>query len=449
MPRLRAPIRPMGLPGPGILIRGARRSRRGLPAAAGASAALVLAGLVLAGLVLAARAGAATQAPPASQAPAASPVTVRFVEPAAPGLILGETRITVEAATLPDARIVSVAVYADNALLTVLETPPYTVTWNAGTRFTRKILRAVATDSAGRSAEAVLVTRPLTVGQYEEVRLVNVYATVRDRRGDPVLDLKRDDFTLLEDGVPQTLTHFTSARVPLTVALLVDASNSMNLGGKIDLARKAAIDFVESVDREDRLMVLSFNDAIGGLTEPAMDRGRLKQAIEDMRARGGTALYDAIFRTADLLAGLEGRRAIVLLSDGRDQALADNEPGSLHLFEEALEKAHRAEVAVYAIGLGRHLENEMDLARVRSLKEILDTLARESGGRSYYPERAGQLSGVYRQIASDLTRQYALAYSSINRARDGRWRSIQVKVRVPDVEVQARAGYYAPGPEAP
>jgi Ca-activated chloride channel family protein len=413
----------MGLPGPGVLI--------------------------LAGLALAAAAAQEPAPPPAAGAAAAGRVTVRFLEPAAPGLILGETRITVEAGTSPDARIVSVAIYADDALLTLIETPPYTVTWNAGTRFIRKVLRAVATDSAGRTAEAVLVTRPLLIGQYEEVRLINVYATVRDRKGDPVLDLKREDFTLLEDGAPQTLTHFTSARVPLTVALLVDASNSMNLGGKIDLARKAALDFVESVDREDRLMVLSFNDVIEGLTRPAQDRGQLKDAIDGIRARGGTALYDALFRTADLLAGLEGRRAIVLLSDGRDQALTDNEPGSLHLFEEALEKAHRSDVSVYAIGLGRHLENEMDLERVRSLKDVLDTLARETGGRSYYPERAGQLSGVYRQIASDLKRQYALAYSSTNRARDGRWRSIQVKVRDQDLQIQTRAGYYAPGPETP
>ena len=389
-----------------------------------------------------------TAAAPQSTPGPAGPVAVRFLDPAPPGLILGPTRITVDATTSPDARIVRVEISADGALLSAFERPPFTVTWDAGSGFVRVTLRAVATDSLGRQGEATLVARPLHVGQYEEVRLVNVYATVRDRKGNPVLDLARDDFVLLEDGAPQTLTHFTSAKVPITIALLVDASNSMNLGGKIQLARKAAEEFVGSMDPEDRLMTLSFNDDLQGSLEPIADRGPVKKAIEAIEARGGTALYDALYRTADRLAGLEGRRVIVLLSDGRDQALTDNEPGSLHLYEEALEKAHRSEVAVYAIGLGPHLDTEMDLRHERSLKEILDVLARSTGGRSYYPERPGQLSGVYRQIAADLKAQYALGYTPSNRARDGRWRSIILRTKNPGLEVQARSGYYAPASPA-
>ncbi len=390
---------------------------------------------------------AAAAAPQTAPGPV-GPVAVRFVEPAPPGLILGPTRITVDATTSPDARIVRVEIDADGALLSAFERPPFTVTWDAGSGFVRVTLRAVATDSLGRQGEATLVARPLHVGQYEEVRLVNVYATVRDRRGVPVLDLTRDDFILLEDGTPQTLTHFTSAKVPITIALLVDASNSMNLGGKIQLARKAAEEFVGSMDPEDRLMILSFNDDVQGSLEPIADRGPVKKAIDAIEARGGTALYDALYRTADRLAGLDGRRVIVLLSDGRDQALTDNEPGSLHLYEEALEKAHRSEVAVYAIGLGPHLDTEMDLRHERSLKEILDMLARTTGGRSYYPERPGQLSGVYRQIAADLKAQYALGYTPANRARDGRWRAIGLRTKNPELEVQARTGYYAPASPA-
>jgi VWFA-related protein len=378
-----------------------------------------------------------------------SPVIIRFIEPAAHGLILGETLISVEASTTSDASILDVRVYADGTLLTILETPPYSFSWNAGAYFLRRVLRAVATDSAGRSGEAILVVRPLYIGQYEEVRLVNVFATARDRKGRAVRDLTKDDFMVLEDGVAQNVSHFTSAHVPLTVALLIDASNSMNLGGKIDLARRAADDFVKRADPEDRLMALHFNDELHGMDRPVADAQRLEEEIEAIKAEGGTALYDAIHRTAGHLLGVEGRRAIVLLSDGRDQALADNEPGSLHLFEEALEKAHRSEVAIYAIGLGHHLEKEMDLRRVRSLREILETLAVQTGGRSYFPTRARQLSGIYREIAEDLKTQYTLAYSSTNRARDGRWRSITVRVGQPGLRVDARAGYYAPGHVTP
>jgi VWFA-related protein len=384
---------------------------------------------------------------PAAAEDTRGPVAVRFVEPQ--GLIQGVTRITVDATTTPPASISQVAIYVDDALLTILESAPYTLTWNAGSRFHRKLLRAVATDSDGRTGQAVLVTRPLLIGQYEEVRLVNVYAIVRDRKNRPVLDLQQDDFVLYEDGIPQAVSHFTSARVPLTVALLIDASNSMNQSGKLKLARKAAADFARAADENDQLLVLHFNDRLRGSTEPVSDRKRTGESIEAIEAEGGTALYDAIYRTSELLAGHEGRRAIVLLSDGRDQALTENEPGSLHLFEEALEKAHRSEAAIYSVGLGRHLDEEFDLQRRRSLQDILETFARETGGRAYFPERAGQLSGIYKEIASDLKQQYGLGYTSNNGTRDGRWRGITLEVRDPEMQVQARTGYYAPGPGLP
>src|SRR5439155_15297648 len=225
----------------------------------------------------------------------------------------GQTRITVEATTSPDARIERVEIEADGALLSGFERPPYTLTWDAGSGFARKTLRAVAVDSLGRRGETTPVTRPVYVGQYEEVRLVNVYVTVRDGKGASVLNLTRDDFTIQEDGVPQVVTHFTSAKVPLTLALLIDASNSMNLGGKIELARKAAVQFAESVDADDRLMVLSFNDELQGAASPSVDRRAIRTGIQAIKARGGTALYDAIYRAADRLAGLEGRRVVVLL----------------------------------------------------------------------------------------------------------------------------------------
>ena len=404
--------------------------------------------LPAAGLLLAAGRLLAADSPSAAAATgdAASPVVVRFLEPASPTLLQGPVRIAIEARTAEPARIVSVTVSADDSLLSILERPTYAFTWDPGPGAPVRRLRATALDSEGRKGEAVLETRLLGAVQYEEVRLVNVYATVRDRKGNPVRSLTRDDFSLLEDGVPQTLTHFTSAKVPLTIALLIDASNSMNLGGKIDLARKAAEEFTDSVDPEDRLMVLSFNDEFEGPEAPVADRSAIKKRIESIQARGGTALYDALYRAADRLAGVEGRRVIVLLSDGRDQALTDNEPGSLHLFEEALERAHRSEVSVYTIGLGRHLDTELDLRHERSLMDILDTLARTCGGRSYYPERGGQLSGIYKQIAADLKAQYTLAYLSTNPSRDGTWRAITLSAKNPDLVVESRAGYYAPGP---
>jgi len=397
-------------------------------------------------------AGALATGSPAADAPAAnapSPVAVRFIEPAPPALLQGPTRIVVEASTAADARIVTVTLYVDKQVLTIFEKPPYAVTWDAGPVFGGRRLRAVAVDSLGRSAEAVLMARRIPIGQVEQVRLVNVYTAVRDARGRPALDLGRDDFTVLEDGVPQTLTHFSSARTPITIALLVDASNSMRLGDRIAHARKGAEDFVDAVEPDDRLMVFWFDDTLHGDTAPVTDRGAIKARIRGITPGGGTALYDALYATATRLGGIDGRRAIVLLSDGRDQALTENEPGSLHLFEEALEIAHRSEAAIYAIGLGRHLDRETDLSGSRTVRDLLETFARQTGGRAWFPERAGDLGEVYRSIADDLRQQYTLGYVSTNTARDGRWRRIAVQVVRPGLAVEARAGYYAPGPGAP
>jgi Ca-activated chloride channel family protein len=399
---------------------------------------------LLIGLVFAALVSGVLAPAPASADATASPVKVRFLEPGT-ALLEGTIRITVEASTSADASIASVSVFADDRLLTTLEHPPYTFTWDSGHGAGMRKLRAVAEDSLGRKAETVLISRRIGGVQYEDVRLVQVYAAVRDARGRPVTDLDRSAFSLKEDGVPQAIATFAPARLPITIALLIDTSSSMRLGGRIDLARRGAETFLDAVAPEDRLIVLSFDDTLKGDREPTTDRRTLHQRIAAVAAGGGTALYDALFQTAETLTGLEGRRALVLLSDGRDQALAENEPGSLHVFEEALERVQRSDAAVYAIGLGPRLDQEMDLERRRSVKDLLDTLAVQTGGHAYFPQKASTLEEVYRQVAADLKDQYLLAYASSNTARDGRWRAIEVKTTDPALKVTARAGYFAPG----
>jgi VWFA-related protein len=399
---------------------------------------------LLIGLVFAVLVSGVLAPAPASGDAAASAVKVRFVEPGA-ALLEGTIRITVEASTSADASIASVSVFADDRLLTTLEHPPYTFTWDSGHGAGMRKLRAVAEDSLGRKAETVLVSRRLGAVQYEDVRLVQVYAAVRDARGRPVTDLDKSAFSLKEDGLTQSIATFAPARLPITIALLIDTSSSMRLGGRIDLARRGAETFLDAVAPEDRLIVLSFDDTLKGDREPTTDRRTLHQRIAAVVAGGGTALYDALYQTAETLTGLEGRRALVLLSDGRDQALAENEPGSLHVFEEALERVQRSDAAVYAIGLGARLDQEMDLERRRSVKDLLETLAVQTGGHAYFPQKASALEEVYRQVAADLKDQYLLAYASSNTARDGRWRTIEVKTADPSLKVTARAGYFAPG----
>ncbi|HEV8375698.1 MAG TPA: VWA domain-containing protein [Candidatus Polarisedimenticolia bacterium] len=344
----------------------------------------------------------------------------------------------------PGAHLVRIEVSIDSQRVAVLETPPYWLTWNAGEEFQPHKLLARAYDSAGREATATLETPPLRIGQRESVSLVTLYLNLFDDRERPVTDLLRLEFHVFEDSVPQEISQFTAARQPLSVALLVDSSNSMGTGQRMEIARRSALEFVKRMEPSDRAMVMSFDDSVKELQPLTANHKSLASAIEHITPAGGTALYDSLVRAAGRLKELEGRKAIILLSDGRDQAFRENAPGSLHLFEEAVDEVVRSEAVVYAIGLGARLQDESDLAQSRSLREILETFTQRTGGRFYNPERPGQLGGIYEQIAEDLGRQYSLSYSPSNQTRDGKWRSVRVKVDRPGVRVLTRTGYYAP-----
>jgi Ca-activated chloride channel family protein len=189
---------------------------------------------------------------------------------------------------------------------------------------------------------------------------------------------------------------------------------------------------------------MSFSDEPHALTELTADRGAATAAIASVEAKGGTALYDAIYTAADRLSREEGRKAIILLSDGRDEAQSGVEPGSLHTLDEALEKALRSEAIVFTIGFGKHLDKEMDFYGKTSLREILDRLAQDSGGTSNYPQRPGQIKGAYDLISDELRNQYSLAYAPRELRADGSWHPIRIEMSDPTLKAFTRRGYYAP-----
>lgn len=371
---------------------------------------------------------------------------LRFTAPPPNRPVAGETRVALEATVSQGARIVRIEVRIDSQLVAVLDKPPYEFLWNAGEEFHPHTLMAKAEDSNGHTATVTLETPPLRIGQRESVSLVDLYLNVVDEKNRPLTDLSQDDFKVFEDGKPQTIVRFTAARQPLSVALLIDASNSMGTGERMETARRAAVDFVKKMLASDQAILFSFSDKVTLLQPLTSDRKKLERAIQTIAPTGGTALYDAMVRVSETMKELEGRKAAILLSDGRDQAFRENAPGSLHLFEEAVNSVVRSEVVVYAIGLGARLDDETDLAQRRSLKEILQTFSEKTGGRFYNPENPGQLAGVYQQITEDLGRQYSLSYNPTNQSRDGRWRTLTVEVRKPGARVFTRPGYFAPSP---
>ncbi len=397
--------------------------------------------IAAAGWATAALAGGGGPAPP--QQPTL--YSVRIVSPAEGSYLSGPTTLEAEVSFPPQDPVARLEFYVDDVRVASVLRRPFRASWDAGPEFLPRRVRAVATSAGGERATAEVHTRRLVPDQTAEVSLVTVYATAREKGRGFVTDLRKEELVIEEDGAPQPITHFSRDARPVSWAILLDVSASMQ-GRRIETARKAALLFVEALGPSDRAMVLTFSDVVDSTPFAAGDRAVLRDKILASRASGGTALYDALVEAAQRLRKVEGKKALLLLSDGRDQGLDGYGPGSRHTFEEALESVQRAEVMVYAVGLGEDLDEQLDFRRRRSLRELLETLAADSGGRAHMVRREGGLREVFRQVAQEVRLQYSLGYTSGNRRRDGAWRAIRVRSQRPDVEITARRGYFAPGP---
>jgi Ca-activated chloride channel family protein len=293
---------------------------------------------------------------------------------------------------------------------------------------------------------------------------VMIRAIARDAKGAYVTDLTAADFKVFENDRPQTIDRFSAVRRALRIAIVLDTSLSMQ-GDNLHAAITAAVEFLEILQPGDEGLVIEFSDDVRVLQDLTSSRSAMEAAIRKGEAGGGTSLYDAIFKASERLAEFDGRRVLVVLSDGRDEAANGLEPGSLHTLEEARERALRNDVMVFAIGLGRSLardaralrENptarasEMDFYRRKPLVAILDSLAQTTGGTAVFSAGASRLRRSFEQVAEDLRHQYSLAYRSDDKRHDGAWRGIKVVVSRPGIAVTNRKGYYAPSdvPAAP
>jgi Ca-activated chloride channel homolog len=263
-------------------------------------------------------------------------------------------------------------------------------------------------------------------GQFSSgVNLVEVYAAVVDRDGRPVTGLTRDDFSLLEDGRPQTLNAFAEGDFPLAVAVAVDHSFSM-AGRELASARDAARTFLSSLRPEDQAMIVAVGSEIDTVAPLSTDRQAQQRAVAGLEPWGTTGLHDAVIASIDAIESAKGRRALILLSDGTDRY-------STASASEALARARSADAMIYPIALGR------------TRPALFAELAALTGGRSFQPRDARQLADTMQTIANELRHQYLLGYTPSRPIVTGeeQWRSITVRVRRPDVSVRARDGYLA------
>ncbi|UCF68823.1 MAG: VWA domain-containing protein, partial [Acidobacteriota bacterium] len=256
-------------------------------------------------------------------------------------------------------------------------------------------------------------------------------------------DLAREDFRVLDNRQPVEIERWDNAPAGLSVVLVLDTSLTME-GEKLRAAIRAAEEFVEKLEPQDRVAALPFSDEPRIAASMTDNHDAAIESIAGLGARGGTALYDAIHHAADLLANEQPgfRRVAVVLSDGRDEAASGLEPGSFHTLDEAIRRAHRRDMIVFTIGLGKEVETEQDFTGKMMLSEVLERIAVSTGGRYVYAKRTGSLSSHYREILEELRHQYGLAYTPPAPRPGESWRPIQVQVDREGVSVRTREGYF-------
>ena len=272
-----------------------------------------------------------------------------------------------------------------------------------------------------------------------DVANVDVLFTVIDKKGKSVRNLKREHFRVFEDGHPQTITTFNAeASLPLTVALLIDVSGSVR--DKLRFEQEAAARFFEStlVPSKDSAVAMSFDTRVDVIQDYTDDAAVLARSMRKMRAGGGTALFDAVqVAVTRKLKEREGRRVLVIISDGDDTA-------SRTTLADAVAAAQKNDVIIYGISTnGSNFWGEKN----RRGDEILKRLIEPTGGKVFSPSKAQDLSSNFQDITQELRYQYGLSYNSTNLARDGGYRQIRIESSDTRHIVRARAGYFAPSPQ--
>ncbi len=326
---------------------------------------------------------------------------------------------------VPDGEVVErVELFLNEDRVATLYQPPYTQPIVLPKEMDLGYVRAVAFLTDGNSTEDVAFVNAPDDFQQLKVQYVELYTSVFDRAGRPAEGLEAKDFSITEDGVAQEINRFEKVTdLPIHAAILLDTSASME--PNLPAARAAALEFLEKrVQPKDRAAVITFNDRPNLTAKFTKDLSNLAGGLAGIKAERGTALYDSLVFSLYYFNGIKGQRAILLLSDGKDES-------SKFAFEDALDYARRAGVTIYSIGLGKDLD-----------KKKLTKLAEETGGRSFFVQKPEELSRIYNEIEQELRSQYLIAYQSTNSSDDNDFRTIECKVDKPGLEAKTLRGYY-------
>ena len=295
------------------------------------------------------------------------------------------------------------------------------------------------------SAALVLASTVLSAQEplfTSRIDLVHMGVSVVDEDGEPVVDLTPGDIELYEDGEIQVIQYFTrglhtdTERMPMHIGVLFDASGSMDDDARF--SKTAAIRFLNRLTYAEDITLVDFDNEVRVGRYSQRDFPRLVERIRNRESGGMTAFYDALGVYLDGAFEQDGRKVLLMYSDGDDTR-------SRMPFSDTVELVKASDVTVYAIGFQKHLRSSVRMMQRRRLEE----LAEVTGGRCFFPSDIEELDDIYDEIATELETRYSIGYTSTNRRTDGTWRRVVVRVKetrpeLRDVDIRAREGYYAP-----
>jgi Ca-activated chloride channel homolog len=273
----------------------------------------------------------------------------------------------------------------------------------------------------------------------KDVDEVLLHASVQDDKNHIVTNLDRGSFTVFEDGKPQSILHFHNEDIPVAMGIVIDNSGSMR--EKRNKVNQAALNLVRSSNPKDEVFVVNFNDEYYLDQDFTNDLLKLKEALEKIDARGGTALYDAVVASAEHLkrnARLE-KKVLFVVTDGEDNASNEN-------LEQAIKQLQEESgPQVYAIGI---LGDEEHPKRA---KRALETIAQRTGGIAFFPKTLDEVDEISRTVAHDIRNQYTIGYRPTNPRSAGGFRMVKVEAKAKGhgkLTVRTKSGYYAGGQKA-
>lgn len=329
--------------------------------------------------------------------------------------------------TTADQPVRRVQFYVDGVLMCTIEGAPFECEWDAGATIDQHQIRAVALLGDGSRLVKTLRTKAVKYDEVVNVDAVLVTAIVTEGEHF-VRGLNREQFKVFEDNRPQRLSHFASENIPLEIVIAVDISSSVT--SVLPRIKAAVKGFLAALRPQDRVSLLAFNENIFTLARRETDPARRTRALDRLNAWGGTALYDVILKGIGSLDRQQGRRAVVIFTDGNDQSSRN----SLQTAQRAVEAS---DAALFIVILGRPAE--VDKGRT-----IVQQLADVSGGRAFFNDRVEQLQDAFHVITEELSNQYLLAYVPNDASQDDRWRKLRVEVADRRYRVRARQGYRVP-----